>query len=298
VSRVLVTGATGFVGSRVLAPLAAAGHEVHAVSTRPRPEGGEVVWHEVDLLDCPATEALLRRVRPERLLHLAWFVGDGYWTSPENIRWVEATLRLLRAFGEVDGRRAVLAGTCAEYDWSQAARCSEARTPLLPATMYGVSKHATQLVSCAYAAETGLELAWGRLFFLYGPGERPERLIPSIARPLLAGREAPASSGTQIRDFMYVEDAARAFVELLDSEVDGPVNVASGHGTEVRELIELVARCSGHPELVRPGALEQRAGDPPAIVASTERLNEEVGFRARVGIEEGVERTVAWWRAR
>jgi nucleoside-diphosphate-sugar epimerase len=228
---------------------------------------------------------------------MAWYVEQGlYWQAPENLVWVEATLCLLRAFVERGGRRAVVAGTCAEYGWSLD-RYSEG-APLEPATLYGVAKDATRRVAERFAANAEIELAWGRIFTPYGPGEVPARLLPSVILPLLAGEPAPAPEGDQVRDLMYVEDVGGAFAAILDSQVQGAVNVGSGQATSIRELISLAAEAVGRPELVRWGALPRREGEPRELVAEVGRLHDEVGFRPRVGLAEGIERTVAWWRER
>jgi nucleoside-diphosphate-sugar epimerase len=310
VSRVLLTGASGFLGAALVAPLSEAGHEVHAISRAGRPprEHGRtrgpapahverVVWHAVDLTDATAAEAAVRVIAADSLLHMAWYVEHGrYWSAPENVVWVEATLRLLRAFAAAGGRRAVMAGTCAEYEWSQERPYDERTAPLAPATLYGTAKHATHLVAESFAAEAGLELAWGRIFMPYGPREDAARLVPSVIRALLAGAEAPVSDGAQVRDFMYVEDLAGAFAAILDSDVRGALNVASGRCCTLREMVALVADTVGRPELVRWGALPARPGDPPRLVADVRRLREEVGFVGKVDLQDGVRRTVAWWR--
>jgi nucleoside-diphosphate-sugar epimerase len=301
-SRVLLTGASGFLGAHTLAPLTEAGHEVHAIACAEPPSGAAregVTWHRLDLTDARAAEALVSEIAAERLLHLAWYVEHGrYWQAPENVAWVEATLRLLRAFAAAGGRRAVMAGTCAEYEWSQAEAYDERTAPLAPATMYGVAKHATHLVAEHFAANAGVELAWGRIFMPYGPGERGERLVPSVIRALLAGHDAPVSDGAQERDFMYAEDVARAFTAILDSDVQGAINVASGRCCTIREMVTLLAEALGRPELVRWGAVSTRRGDPPRLVADVRRLRREVGFTPRVELEDGVGRTVDWWRTR
>ena len=267
--------------------------------------GAEVSWHEIDLLDATATRDLLSQVRPERLMHLAWYAEHGrFWTSPENVRWVEASLALLRAFVSVGGARAVLAGTCAEYDWGwldeatngSTPRCHEYDTPLAPHALYGASKHAVRLVAEKYAELESVELAWGRVFFLYGPAEQPTRLVPAVVRSLLSGIETPTSDGLQIRDFMHVEDVAAAFVALLESDVRGSVNIASGEAVTVRSVIERIASTTGRPELVRWGALERPPADPAVLVADVTRLREEVGFSSTIGLEAGLDSTVAWWR--
>jgi nucleoside-diphosphate-sugar epimerase len=298
VSRVLVTGSSGFIGARVLDPLLEAGHEVHAISRRGgRPNCDQVISHRTDLTDAAATESAIRRIEADSLIHLAWYVEHGrYWRSPENFTWIEATLRLLRSFAEAGGRRAVLAGTCAEYEWSRE-RYDERSSPLVPATLYGVAKHATHLVAERFATDVDLELAWGRIFMPYGPDEPDERLVPSVVRALLRGREAPVSDGRQARDFIYVDDVARAFVAILDSHVGGAINVGSGRRSTIGEMVTLLAEEIGRPELVRWGALPSRPGEPSELIADVGRLREEVGFIPRVDLADGVRRTVSWWRA-
>jgi nucleoside-diphosphate-sugar epimerase len=295
---VLVTGGSGFIGAPLLELLSASGEELHAVHTRPQPpQLAGVQWHRCDLLDAVAVERLIADLAPARLVHLAWYVEHGkYWQAPENVAWVEATLRLLRLFIAAGGRRAVLAGTCAEYQWSRE-RYSET-APLLPATMYGVAKNATREVAERLAAEAGVELAWARVFMPYGPAEPPGRLLASVIGALIAGHEAPVTEGTQIRDFIYVDDLARAFAAILDSSLQGAVNVGTGERTQIRTLVECAAQALDREELVRWGAVPQREGEPAELVADVSRLSREVGFSPAVGVREGVERTVASWRAR
>ncbi|MFN8224461.1 MAG: NAD(P)-dependent oxidoreductase [Gaiellales bacterium] len=296
----LVTGAGGFVGAAALASLARGGHEVHAISTRPRPHASGVMWHTADLHVADAAHELMALVRPEQLLHLAWYAEHGrYWTSVENVRWVEATLRLLRAFADQGGVRAVVAGTCAEYDWElQSEFLSEDSTPLRPATLYGACKDATRRIGEALADEAGFALAWGRIFFVYGPGETGDRLVPSVVTALLEKRPARVTEGLQVRDFMHVHDVGAAFVALLDSDVHGAVNIGSGEGVTVRHVVEAVGAATGCPDLIEFGGVATRPGEPAAIVADVGRLRDEVGFLPRTSLRDGVQQTVEWWQAR
>jgi nucleoside-diphosphate-sugar epimerase len=299
VSRVLVTGAGGFVGLPTLAALVAAGEEVHAVSRQSSPPAVEgVSWHRADLADQIETERLVGALAPERLVHLAWFVEHGsFWEAPQNLVWVEQSLRLLRAFAAAGGRRAVLLGTCAEYDWSVVeGPLSEAGSPLAPATFYGVAKDALRRLACAFAERQDMELAWGRLFFLYGPREHPARLVPAVIRSLLAGEPVETTSGDQRRDFLHVADVAGALAALLQSRACGPVNIARGEPVAVSRVLELIASEIGRPELVLRGALPSRPDEPPLLVADVRRLREEVGFIPRVGLEQGIRDCVRWWR--
>jgi nucleoside-diphosphate-sugar epimerase len=292
VSRVLLTGATGFVGRHALVALADAGHEVHAVARTRGPERQGVIWHEADLL---ASSNVAAEVRPEVLLHLAWYAEHGkFWTSPENLRWVEASLALLRAFADAGGRRAVIAGTCAEYEWSRELYVENA--PTVPATLYGAAKHGLHLVAGAFAEQVGIELAWGRVFFLYGPFEAPARFVPSLVLALLRGESAPMTVGTQRRDFMHAEDLGGAFAALADSSVLGAVNMASGVAVTLRELGEEIARRLEAEELLQVGARPMPDGDPAALVADVRRLREEVGWSPTIELSDGLDRVIAWWR--
>ena len=292
-----MTGASGFIGGHVVDALLSQGHEVQAVARHAGMARQAVTWHEADLLDPGAHEALTGAAQATHLIHLAWHVAPGsFWSAPENERWIDASLRLLRAFGEAGGRRVVMAGTCAEYRWDGEVS-SERHTPLAPTTLYGACKHATHVAAAVMAEQLGLALAWGRVFFLYGPGEHSDRLVASVVRGLLAGHEVPTTEGHQRRDFMHVSDVARAFVALLDSQVTGAVNIASGLAIPVRELIMLIARTVGEPARVRFGELPPRSGEPELIAGETARLTDEVGFRPTIGLREGIGETVAWWRA-
>ena len=298
-SDVLVTGASGFIGVPVLRELVRRGQVVHAVHCRSAPvDIPGVRWHRVDLGAPAQLDAIVAELRPQQLVHLAWFVEHGrFWDAPENIPWVERSLHLMRAFARAGGERAVALGTCAEYDWSAAeTRLSERTSPLGPDTLYGVAKDALRRLASKYAEQVGFELAWGRLFFLYGPNEAPRRLVASVASALLRGEPAETSSGTQRRDFLHVDDVAAAVVALLYSSVQGPVNIASGEDRALADVVDCIAQNVGRPELLRTGAFADRPGEPPRLVGDTKRLRDEVGFRPSKDLYTGIAETVAWWR--
>jgi nucleoside-diphosphate-sugar epimerase len=289
--RVLVTGATGFLGRGVVAVLAARGWEVHAVARSiGTPQCGN--FYSVDLMDPFAVRSLLREVAPSHLLHFAWYAEPGkFWTAPENLDWVAASLFLYRAFLEVGGQRALFAGSCAEYDWSYS-ELEEARTPVNPRTLYGRAKNSLRELVESYARSIGAKVAWGRIFFLYGPCEAPNRLVSDLIRALTEGRLALCSHGRQQRDFMHVSDAARAFATVLESDFCGPINIASGICRPIADAIGIVGRLLGRPQLIRLGAREPQADDPPRLAADVKLLS-QLGFRPDFALETGLAQTVS-----
>jgi len=298
IPRVLVTGATGFIGRHCLSPLLERSFEVHAVAAKRRPDApGEVSWHQSDLLDAAAIADLMSAVRPTHLLHAAWIMTGGRSTnSDENFQWVSSSMSLVDAFARHGGRRVVVTGSSFEYDL-QHGFCSEERTPVSSETVYATCKNALHSLLRAYTANVGLSLAWPRIFFVYGPHEHPDRLVGSIATSLIRGEPAPCSHGAQLRDYMHVADAGSALAALVDSRIEGVVNVASGTPVALRDIIFGIARRLGREELVRLGERPSPPDDPPLIAGDVRRLNDELGWEARYGLEEGLDDTVAWWSA-
>lgn len=297
--RVLVTGGSGFIGRACLAPLTRRGFEVHAQcrSGAAGTNAGDVAWHAADLLQTGAAAALVERVRPTHLLHSAWIaVPTVFWSSPDNLRWLTSSIELFDAFGRYGGQRALGIGSCAEYDGSYGV-CHEADTPLRPNTCYGLAKHATHAALGAAAALRAYSSAWARIFFPYGPGEPATKLLSAVTRALLRREHVDCTHGRQLRDFIYVDDAAETLVALLDSQVEDAVNIGSGEAASLREAIQCIVELTGGADLVCYGARPTPAGEPPILVAAAMRLRALDGWRAPLPLAEGIARLVQSLRA-
>ena len=296
--RVLVTGATGFIGRHCLPVLSTKAVEVHAVSSRPIPdEARTAIWHRVDLLDPREASHLVAKLEATHLLHFAWITEPGeYWTSADNSRWVEASLSLVRAFARHRGQRVVIAGSCAEYDWS-GGWCSETDTPLLPATPYGISKNSLRLKVDALARQTGLSTAWGRIFHAYGPYEKPGRFVPSVILPLIKGQPARCRHGDHVRDFLHVSDIADAFVTLLESPVCGPLNIGSGSPVSLRDVAIMIGDKLGCSELVQFDPTPEKENAPPLIAAKVDRLRGELAWTPQYDLDRGLNQMILWCKS-
>jgi len=293
---VLLTGASGFIGRHCIPLLVKHGYEVHALTSGKNAQAdSEVSWHTTDLLNPQEVHEAMDTICPSHLMHFAWYTVPGkYWNARENIQWLQASLNLVQEFSDGGGKRMVGAGTCAEYDLRYG-YCSEDLTPLKPQTLYGISKQSCHLIGLEILKAAKISNAWGRIFFLYGPYENKTRLVPSIINSLLERKTAPCSSGTQIRDYLFVEDVADAFVRLLDSSVTGQVNIASGTPVSIREIIDLIATKIGHEELIRYGQHPASPSEEPLIVADNSRLRNEVGWHQHNDLGTGLDKTISWW---
>ena len=148
----------------------------------------------------------------------------------------------------------------------------------------------------SFSKQKGLSSAWGRIFFLYGPHEHPVRLVSSVIRSLLLGEPARCSHGNQLRDYLYVGDVAEAFVTIMESDVQGPVNIASGYPVSLKEIIYKIAGKLDRKELVRLGALPAPPEEPDLLVGNVSRLTNEVGWRPKYDLNHGLDETIDWWR--
>jgi nucleoside-diphosphate-sugar epimerase len=292
-----VTGAAGFVGSRVTRALAAGGVEVHAVvrsEPGPRLGGVDVRVERCDLADPAAVDEVVARVRPEVCIHCAWIATPGeYLTSPDNSKHELLAESLTRSLVRYGCARLVGVGTCFEYEPSDKP-LAETST-LGPTTPYARAKVAASERMSAATEASATSFAWARLFYLYGPGEDPRRLVPSVVQALLNGEPARTTPGEQRRDFLHVDDVAGALVAVAQSTVAGGVNIGSGHAVSVREIVESLGRITGRPDLVELGALPYAEDDPMLVEADNGRLTEECGFTAQWPLEQGLSDAVRWW---
>lgn len=300
--RVLVTGAAGFIGSHVVRKLVREGHTVYGVVRKNTAKErvpdclSRMQSIEVDLRDVESVRYVVSDIQPECAIHLAWYVVPNlYWTASENLDCVAMSVSLAQMLAESGCKKLVAAGSCAEYDWDYG-YLSEEVTPLRPHTLYGACKNATRQLLQAYCDQVSMKFAWMRFFHLYGPGERNARLVPTIVSALLSGQTAKCTLGEKIRDFLHVEDAASAVWAVVESDLTGPVNIASGEPLKIRVVVEALGRILEAGDKILLGALPPDPSEPPFLVADVQRLKLLTSWTPVWKLEEGLRQVVSCWK--
>lgn len=272
--KILVTGARGFIGKYLQKELE-----------------GDYLWtpYEGDALQEDWMN-YMQRVRPEGLVHLAWITGPGYSDSEKNLLFLQKGIEMYRAFYACGGERAVFVGTEQEY-----ARTSEPLgedSPLAPKSLYAICKESLGRALLEESRLRGNSFAWCRLFFVYGEGEKPQRLMPSLINGLLRGENVTCSWGRFVRDYLHVSDVARALRCCLEHEGVDAVNIAGGRQTTIEEIAAEVQRQIGGAGKIAFRSREECADQPERVWADVSRL-ESFGWRRQVSLEEGIAREIA-----
>jgi nucleoside-diphosphate-sugar epimerase len=289
-SRILITGSTGFIGSAVTRRALAAGHEVGILrrSGHPAPPRSPAITLLSGSMAEPPWEAL-RGFAPDTLIHCAWIATPGsYLESPEN--WDHADWSESLAIGLIEQglRQLVVLGTCIEYRMGPDP-LSEERTPVEPGTPYARAKDRLhrRLVE-RLVDHPGARLAWGRVFYPYGEGEHPARLCSSLISSLRRGDEVVLRTPESTKDYIHIDDLAEAILRIAEARVDGTMNLGTGTGVTVREIAGRLATMLGRPDRVRSAT--PTVPDPfGSVVADATRLR-KLGWQPKVTLESGLRR--------
>jgi UDP-glucose 4-epimerase len=301
--RVLLTGATGFVGSHLLARLLRDGEHSVAVVLRATAARwriaellGRVRIIEGDLARIAELTEPVGRFGPEAVLHLAWgHVADRQQSPLLQVDNVRDTLELVRLAHAAGARHFLGVGSQAEYGPCPH-RIDEGQ-PTRPSTAYGTAKLCAGLLAGQMCACLGLRFAWLRLFSAYGPMDLPTTMISRVGRALLSGERPVTTRGEQLWDYLYVADAAEAIHGVLNEpSASGVFNLGSGRVQTIRSVVERLR------DLVRPGAelgLGELAYGPEQLMhleADVERLRRSIAWEAVTDLDTGLSHTVAWLR--
>ena len=267
---ILLTGATGFLGKKILDDLNSRDVNIHVISRKNESFFSDyqnvtkVIKTRNFFTESAKWYANICK-DVNIIVHAAWYAEPGkYLTSPKNLDYLINILQLAKAANAAKVRRFVGLGTCIEYQLTDEILTLE--TPLEPTNPYSAAKVAAYHSLLQYFANTDINFLWCRLFYLYGDGEDTRRLVPYLHQKLSRGEVADLSSGTQIRDFIDVKDAAKMIVDGTFSQETGVANICTGQGRSVKKLAQEIASIYGREDLLNFGARPDNLVDPPTII--------------------------------
>jgi len=301
--KFLLTGATGFIGSCLLRRLIVMGAKPHIIIRknarlwRIKDILPGVKCHVVDMTDDKALKALVKRVRPDIIYHLA---ANGAYSSqndPERIVAINITgsWNLLRAAVEAGCSLFVNTGTSSEYGF-KTGPLKESDT-LEPESYYAASKCAMTWL-CAQAASQGhLATVTLRPFSVYGPYEEPTRLVPKLMEAFFKGKAIDLVNSKTAHDFIYIDDVLDAYlnIEELKKNSGDVFNIGTGRQSTIKEIVEITQKISGKSADLRWGAMPARSWDTSHWVADVSYAKERLGWSAQVSLEEGLRKTWEWY---
>ena len=300
--RILLTGASGFVGSRVLATLGdVRRHQIAvllrdpaAVRVRDFLDTVDVIRGSLETL--AAVRAEILDFKPDAVIHLGWAgVGNRHRDDPEQLKNIVTTAELITLAKEAGASHWIGLGSQAEYGPREGSTAEDA--PCHPTTLYGVAKLAAGMAAERLCADNGIRFAWLRLFSAYGPGDDAAWMLPSLILRLVAGERPSLTPGTQLWDYVYVDDAARAIAAVAATpDAIGVFNLGSGQPRTIREIVTAV-RDRIDPALpLGFGEVPFRLDQVMRLEADIRRLCRATGWQPSVSLETGLDRTVDWYR--
>ncbi|HEX7490570.1 MAG TPA: NAD(P)-dependent oxidoreductase [Candidatus Limnocylindrales bacterium] len=291
--RILLSGATGFIGAHVARALVDKGIEVYGLTLPGAPRGrlvdiaDQIEMHEGDLTDAGWVREIVSSIAPDSAIHLAWYAEPRTYLRavPENLASLRGGMNLLEALADGGScRRVVVAGTCLE----------NMTTP--QPTIYAAAKAAQHRLAMGFTDRL-MTAACAHIHYLYGPGEDERRVIPSVTRSLLAGKAIDVTDGTLARDYLHVADVAEALVRVAQSELADRVDICAGTTVTLRAVFDEIGRATGRGDLIRLGALVDAGptgwpatGDPTALLST--------GWRPHYDLRQGIQEATDWWANR
>lgn len=299
--KILVTGATGFVGACLVRRLVILGYDVH-IFTRKRSNKWRiadilkyVTNHEVDLCDFYNVDKVVKQIRPRIIYHLATYGGFAFQQDTRNIMQsnLMGTINLLQACETVDFDYFVNTGSSSEYGLKQEPMKESDLT--VPVGDYGVSKTATTLYCQSEAIRKSLPIVTLRLFSPYGNWDDPKRLIPYVIKSLLRGETPELSKPTSVRDYVYIEDVLDFYQLIVNRPLLGEniFNVGSGVQHSIGEVVTTITQIIANGVEPVWGVTEQKRPESSLWVADITKAN-RAGLKIRSDLEKGLRKTIAW----
>ena len=305
--RVLVTGASGFIGSHLTRRLVALGAQVHAVTstvssvypTRIIDLRQSLTLHEANLIDRGALDVVVAEAEPEYVFHLGAYthVGKSWQRIDECIQVnVQGTVNLLMALASQGYRRFINTGTSEIYGDIDVPFREDG--PVHPISPYSVSKHAAEQYCRLFADARHWPIVMVRPFNAYGPAQTPDRVIPEIITRAVQRQPLRMTKGVQTREFNYVDDLVDGFLLMATTDgIEGELfNLGCGEEVSMRDLTTRILDLMGNPIEAEFGAMPERPTEIMRMYCDATKARERLGWQPRTTLDEGLAKTIEWYR--
>jgi nucleoside-diphosphate-sugar epimerase len=291
--RLLITGASGFLGKRITRMAVAEGKwEIYALTSGRKsvsfPKDVKIIC--IDLLDKIQCKKMMESIRPEYIIHLAWKQSSNK-DADTNIQWLEVSLQLMYLFSLCGGRRFLFAGSRMEYHGSGNRIENDFAIESIP--LYGTCKESFENVALCFLRGRGVEFVSLRYFILYGKYDHSFSAIPSAILSFLSGKQFVCKNPNNILDYVYVDDAAEATVKVLANNFCGIVNIATGLPVVLSDTFSKIAEILNCQSLLH---FENSGVSGTIMVGDTNILNNKIGYSCKTDFNDGLKRTITWYR--
>ncbi len=301
--KVLVTGATGFIGACLARYLVEQGYDVHIFTRRASNKWriadvlNRLTEHEVDLRSASSVEQIIRDIRPQIICHLAAH-GSVVAHVDANALFESnfiGTVNLLRSCEKVGFDCFINTGSLFEYGLKS--EPMEESDLIAPLGDYGVSKAASTLYCRSEAIGKELPIVTLRLFTTFGPWDDAKRLIPYVIKSFLRGKQPELSTPQSVRDFIFIDDVLTAYNAVVKKPIRGEVfNIGSGIQHPIGEVVAVLQDIVGTGLGPLWGARVPQRAEPVKCVASIKKAEAQLGWRPSITLRHGLVRTVEWMR--
>ena len=290
--KIVVTGGSGFIGKHSLDVLKQKDFDIYAISRTSIINDDRIKWITLDLFNKSEVDSFFKEIRPDILLHLAWITTPGeFYDSEVNNQWLEASTELIDSFIKFGGKKILAAGSSAEYNWKKNNFSED--SILDPISLYGKTKLQLYKDIKKRSETKDIDFIWGRIFNVFGTGENKKKIIPLLINAALKKNQISCLSKHDLRDFIHVKDVANLFVFLLENNFNGSINLATGKGTSILEIVKLIEK---KLMISNSCTFKQNYSKYPFVVGDNSKLK-KMGYNFLFDLEKGLEEAIKWWKS-
>ena len=297
--RIFLTGGTGFIGRYVLKHLEKEGYNILLLTRASKENISSIIKSKkVDIVsgnlsDINKWKDKLIQFKPEVTIHLAWegIPDYGVKASIKNLKY---GLDLFEELAEIECKKIICTGSCWEYGQNQGEISED--LPVKSSNAFTAAKNALHCLGREIAKENNMQLIWTRLFYVYGPGQRENSLIPYIIKCVKEGKELKIKTPSARNDFIYVEDIAKAIVAILEKYTQSTVyNVGSGYSTSIQDIIKIIYNELNFKHKSKDDLSKTEKIYYDNFWADISKIEKEIGWKPKIDIGNGIKKIISFY---